>query len=70
MIKYKPSSQLTLENFKHPFQNQLKSYNRWVQLAELVPWDELAGIYAKNLNPKAGRLSVDIRMVRSPDYQT
>jgi hypothetical protein len=29
----------------------------------LVPWDELAGIYAKNLNPKAGRLSVDIRMV-------
>ena len=34
-----------------------------VLLAELVPWDELAGIYAKNLNPKAGRLSIDIRMV-------
>ena len=63
MIKYTPSSQLTLETFKHPFHNQLKTNNRWVQLAEVVPWDELAGIYAKNLNPKAGRLSVDLRMV-------
>jgi IS5 family transposase len=32
-------------------------------LAALVPWDDLASIYAKNLNPKAGRLSVDMRMV-------
>jgi hypothetical protein len=63
MIKYTPSSQLTLEEFKHPFHQQLKRDNRWVLLAELVPWDELAGIYAKNLDPKAGRLSVDIRMV-------
>ena len=63
MIKDTPSSQLKLETFKHPFHNQLKTDNRWVQLAEVVPWDELAGIYAKNLNPKAGRLSVDLRMV-------
>ncbi|MFC2115513.1 IS5 family transposase [Bacteroidota bacterium] len=63
MIKYTPSSQLTLENFKHPFLQQLDANNRWVQLAELVPWDELAGIYAKNLDPNAGRLSVDLRMV-------
>lgn len=58
MIKYTPSSQLTLEIFKHPFHNQLKTDNRWVQLAEVVPWDELTGIYAKNLNPNAGRSSV------------
>ena len=63
MIKYTPSSQLTLEEFKHPFHNQLRPDNRWVQLAALVPWDELAAIYAKQLNPKAGRLSVDLRMV-------
>lgn len=62
MIKYTSSKQLTLDNFKHPF-NELKKDNRWIQLAELVPWDELAGIYAKSLNPGAGRLSVDIRMV-------
>jgi hypothetical protein len=63
MIKYTPSSQLTLETFKHPFHNHLKTDNRWVQLAEVVPLDELVGIYAKNLNPKASRLSVDLQMV-------
>jgi len=63
MIKYTPSSQLTLEAFKHPFTKELKKDNRWVKLAELVPWDDLAGIYAKNMNADAGRLSVDIRMV-------
>ena len=63
MIKYTPSNQLTLEEFKHPFHQQMKKDNRWVILADLVPWDQLAEIYARNLNPKAGRLSVDIRMV-------
>ena len=63
MIRYTPSSQLSLENFKHPFHQQLDPNNRWVQLAELVPWDDLADIYAKHLSPNAGRLSVDIRMV-------
>ena len=62
MIKYTSSKQLTLDNFKHTF-NELKKDNRWIKLAELVPWDELAGVYAKSLNPGAGRLSVDIRMV-------
>ena len=63
MIKYTPSNQLTLEAFQHPFAQELDPDNRWVRLAELVPWDELAGIYAKNLDPGTGRLSVDIRMV-------
>ena len=62
MIKYTSSKQLTLENFKHPF-NELQEDNRWIILAGLVPWDELAGIYARNLHPGEGRLSVDIRMV-------
>jgi hypothetical protein len=59
MIKYTPASQLSLENFKHPFHHQLDPNNRWVQLAELVPWDELAKLYAKHLDPGAGRESVD-----------
>ena len=63
MIKYTPSSQLSLENFKHPFHQQLDPGNRWVQLAKLIPWDELARIYAKHLDPGAGRESVDLRMV-------
>ena len=63
MINYTPSNQLSLEGFKHPFYKQLKPNNRWVKLAEVIPWDELAGIYSRNLDPGAGRLSVDIRMV-------
>lgn len=63
MIKYTPSNQLSLENFKHPFLQQLDPNNRWVKLAELIPWDELAEIYARNLDPGSGRLSVDLRMV-------
>ena len=63
MIKYTTSNQLTLEEFKHPFYQQLKRDNRWFQLAELLPCDELAEIYAKNLDPKACILSVDIRMM-------
>ena len=63
MINYTPSNQLTLEGFKHSFYKHLKQDNRWVKLAEVIPWDELAMIYSRNLDPGAGRLSVDIRMV-------
>jgi hypothetical protein len=63
MIKYTPSSQFSLETFKHSFYQQLDPNNRWIQLVDLVPWDELAEIYAKLLDPGAGRESVDLRMV-------
>ncbi|HEC43194.1 MAG TPA: hypothetical protein ENI20_10235 [Bacteroides sp.] len=52
-----------MKGFKHPFYKQLKPNNRWINMAEVIPWDELAGIYTRNLDPGAGRLSVDIRMV-------
>jgi len=63
MIRYTPSNQLTLDIFKQPFEKALDKTNRWVKLAGLIPWDSLANIYAKSLNPYSGRLSVDIRMV-------
>jgi len=63
MIKYTPSSQLTLEGFSHPFDNELNRENRWVKLADLIPWDDLASVYARNLRSNSGRETVDIRMV-------
>ncbi len=42
MIKYTPANQLTLEGFEHPFDQELSPDNRWVKLATLIPWDELA----------------------------
>ena len=63
MIRYTSQKQLTLEGFEHPFREKLEPENRWVQLAAIVPWDELAEVYARRLHSDAGRLSVDVRMV-------
>jgi len=63
MIKYTPSNQLTLEGFSHPFDQELDPENRWVCLAKLIPWDDLASIYSKTLNTHSGRESIDVRMV-------
>lgn len=63
MIQYSPQGQLPFEGFDTTFEQRLDPDNRWVKLAALVPWDELATIYAKNLDGSPGRRSVDIRMV-------
>lgn len=63
MINYTPQNQLSLDLFSHPFETVLDANNRWVRLAELVPWDELAGIYARQLENNSGRKTIDIRIV-------
>ncbi|MEX0994971.1 MAG: IS5 family transposase [Balneolaceae bacterium] len=62
MICYTPANQLTLEGFDHPFDSALDPENRWVKLAAVIPWDELAAVYSDHLS-STGRKSVDIRMV-------
>lgn len=63
MIRYNPTSQMTIEGFESPFHQKLSPENRWVKLAALIPWDELASVYARNLQDTKGRLSIDIRLV-------
>jgi IS5 family transposase len=63
MIQYTPQNQLSLELFKHPFEQALDKENRWVKLAAIVPWDALAEEYAKTLRSNSGRNSVDVRTV-------
>jgi hypothetical protein len=63
MIKYTPSNQLTLNGFSTPFENELSPDNRWVKLAALVPWDELAAVYCEKLSDTSGREGIDARMV-------
>ncbi len=33
--------QLSFENFLLPFGGKLSGGNRWIKLAELIPWNEL-----------------------------
>jgi len=63
MINYTPQNQLSHEGFNHPFDRELIPDNRWVKLAKVIPWDELAVIYSKNLQTGSGRKRVDIRLV-------
>ena len=67
MIKYSPASQLSFANFEVLSFQSLDSENRWVKLADLVPWDKLAMTLVLSPDaPKlkgAGRPTLDLRLV-------
>jgi hypothetical protein len=42
MVRYISEKQLSIEEFKTPFQARLRSDNRWVKLSAIVPWDKFA----------------------------
>ena len=63
MIRYTSSNQLSIEQFKTPFQLSLDVNNRWVILAGKMPWDKLASIYHKTLSSDQGAPTIDARIV-------
>ncbi|MEO0337673.1 MAG: IS5 family transposase [Bacteroidota bacterium] len=63
MIRYTPSSEITLSLFKTPFETALNPDNRWVLMESLVPWDDLAKVFYKRLSTNMGRGTVDLRVV-------
>ena len=46
---YTSPKQLTLAGFETPFEQQLDESNRWVQLANQIPWDELCNEYLRHV---------------------
>jgi hypothetical protein len=46
MYRQESSKQLSFEDFYLPFGGHLNPDNRWVKLAELIPWDEFEQSYA------------------------
>jgi IS5 family transposase len=42
--------QLQFLDFKLPFSGKLRSDNRWVKLAELIPWQEIENLYTSSLS--------------------
>lgn len=63
MIKYTSSRQLTLSGFETPFEMHLDKANRWVVLAEKLPWDSLASVYYRKMSSKMGAGAKDARLV-------
>ncbi len=50
------------ENFLLPFDGKLNGDNRWVKLAEMIPWDKLENIYGKNMSEDFGRPGINARV--------
>ena len=63
MVKYKSARQLSFSDFRTPFEQGLDGNNRWIRLANQIPWDDLARIYVNSLRTDFGRPSVDARVV-------
>lgn len=63
MIQTHSSKQLPLKAFHWPFQVALDEDNRWVKLAQVIPWDELATGYHQSLSKTIGRRAKDARLV-------
>ena len=55
MIREPNYNQLSIEEFKTPFERGLDKSNRWVVLACLLPWEKLANIYSRSLSRDIGR---------------
>ncbi|MFQ6611061.1 MAG: transposase [Fidelibacterota bacterium] len=62
MIKRTNTSQSTL-SFDFTFCKHLSRNNRWVRLADLIPWDELGSIYEEGLSKDKGAPTIPSRVV-------
>ena len=54
--------QLSMEEFFQPFGGRLRKDNRWVRLADIMPWGYIEDIYAKNLSGETGRPAISSRI--------
>nr|CRH06496.1 Transposase [Candidatus Magnetococcus massalia]CRH07375.1 Transposase [Candidatus Magnetococcus massalia] len=63
MIRYSSAKQQTLPGFESPFEQGLDARNRWVKLAEVIPWDELVDAYSSRMSSGHGRPAKSPRLV-------
>lgn len=63
MIRYTSHKQLKIEGFESPFTKKMNPQNRWVRMAQVIPWDELVGAYNKAMREDFGRPGINPRIV-------
>lgn len=54
--------QLSIEDFHVPFGGTLDPGNRWVLLAELIPWQEMEDAYAPQFSVNVGTPAKPVRL--------
>lgn len=62
MYKAKDKKQFKLEDFYLPFGGHLNQNNRWVQLSEIIPWDDFEEQYEANFPVQNGNMAKPFRM--------
>jgi len=63
MVEYISEKQLSIEEFKTPFDSSLNADNRWVKLSKVVPWDTFANLYISLMDSSQGRPGISPRIV-------
>jgi transposase, IS5 family len=62
--KYVSPGQIVIAGFETPFSQKLDPNNRWIILANSIPWDTIAGVYNKTMTgSKEGRPPLSARIV-------
>jgi transposase, IS5 family len=62
--KYLSPGQIVIAGFETPFTQKLDPTNRWIILANSIPWDTIAGVYNKTMTgSKEGRPPLSARIV-------
>ena len=62
MYRKAHQSSITPENFELPFSGKLSPDNRWLIMAELIPWAEFELEYAEKFSEKMGAPAKPFRM--------
>jgi IS5 family transposase len=62
MYRREHRHQLSFEDFFLPFGSKLSGDNRWIKLAEIIPWDELEDDYAAQFCKGFGAPAKPFRM--------
>jgi hypothetical protein len=60
--RYQSGPQIPLEEFYMAFGGRLSKANRWVKLADLIPWDEVEKRYAQQFKSSVGNPAYPVRV--------
>lgn len=60
--------QLGISEFFLPFGGKLKKTNRWVRMAEIMPWDYIEQVYLESVSQETGRSAFSARIAYGAIY--